>query len=76
MAIPDKRKGEQLILVTTHEKAEKADLSAYASEHGISELAVPKTIIHIEKMFVLGSGKTDYTSVMEHVLETVWGRIN
>ncbi len=69
VAIPDARKGEQLILVTTNDKAEKSDLSSYASKNGISELGVPKTILHIDKMLVLGSGKTDYTSIMDFVLK-------
>ena len=68
VAIPDARKGEQLILITTNTKAEKADLSSYAKENGISELAVPKTIKVIDKMMVLGSGKTDYTGLMDFVL--------
>ncbi|MGH1374910.1 MAG: acyl-[ACP]--phospholipid O-acyltransferase [Alphaproteobacteria bacterium] len=71
VAIPDARKGEQLILVSTNQKAEKSDLSSYASQNGISELSVPKTILYIDKMFVLGSGKTDYTSIMEFVKENV-----
>ncbi len=71
VAIPDARKGEQLILVTTNDKAQKPDLSSYASENGISELSVPKTILTIDKMLVLGSGKTDYTGVMEFVKKNV-----
>tara|TARA_R110001592_G_scaffold3525_7_gene19824 strand:- start:957 stop:4403 length:3447 start_codon:yes stop_codon:yes gene_type:complete len=71
VAIPDARKGEQLILVTTSSKADKYDLSAYASKNGLSELSVPKTIIPIDKMLVLGSGKTDYTSIMDYVQETL-----
>ncbi len=69
VAIPDARKGEQLILVTTHEKADRKELSAYASENGISELSVPKTILVTDKMPVLGSGKTDYTGVAKFVKE-------
>ena len=71
VAVPDVRKGEQLIMVTTHSKAEKSDLSSYASENGISELGVPKTILTVDKMFLLGSGKIDYTGVMEFVKENV-----
>lgn len=44
-------------MLTTCQAAKKEDISRYASEHGISELNVPKTILHIEKMPVLGSGK-------------------
>lgn len=69
VAIPDARKGEQLILVTTYKKAERKDLSVYASENGISELSVPKTIIVVDSVPVLGSGKTDYTGVSNIVAE-------
>ena len=66
VALPDARKGEQLILVTTQGNPKKPDLSKYASEQGISELSVPKTFLTIDKMLVLGSGKTDYVSVLEY----------
>lgn len=69
VAVPDARKGEQLIMVTTHKGAAKAELSKYASENGISELAVPKTIYVLDKLPVLGSGKTDYTAVSAFVKE-------
>lgn len=69
VAIPDPRKGEQLIFVTTQENAHKKELSAYASKTGVSELSVPKTILEIDKMPVLGSGKTDYTGVQAYVEE-------
>lgn len=67
VTLPDARKGEQLIFVTTYKAADKKDLSAYASQNGISELSVPKTILVIDKMPVLGSGKTDYTAVQAYV---------
>ncbi|GJL86185.1 MAG: acyl-[ACP]--phospholipid O-acyltransferase [Micavibrio sp.] len=67
VSIPDARKGEQLVLVTTQGKAKREDLSSYASKNGISELSVPKTILQIDKMLVLGTGKTDYVSVQSYV---------
>ncbi|MGB4056906.1 MAG: acyl-[ACP]--phospholipid O-acyltransferase [Alphaproteobacteria bacterium] len=63
ISIPDPRKGEQLILVTTKENAARDELSAYAAKNGITELAVPKTIIPVDKIPILGSGKTDYQTV-------------
>ncbi|MBU0858855.1 MAG: AMP-binding protein, partial [Alphaproteobacteria bacterium] len=63
VAVPDARKGEQLVLLTTHEAAARGDLSAYATQAGITALAVPATIITIDKIPVLGSGKTDYVAV-------------
>ena len=67
VAIPDARKGEQLILVTTQKGADKAGLSTAASKAGASELGVPKTILHMDKLPVLGTGKTDYVSLQKHV---------
>lgn len=71
VAVPDQKKGEQLIFVTTQKDAKKADLSAYASAHGISELAVPKTILEMDKLPLLGTGKTDYTMLQNIVEEKV-----
>ena len=67
VAIPDKRKGEQLILVSTCADIKREDLSKYAGENGMSELSVPKTILSMDKLPVLGSGKTDYTALKAHV---------
>jgi len=71
VAVPDVKKGEQLILVTTGMDLVRSDLSAYASEHGISELSVPKTILTCDKIPVLGSGKTDYTALSSFVSERI-----
>lgn len=63
VSIPDRRKGEQLIVVTTHKNVDKKQLSAYAAKNGISELSVPKTMLNVDAIPVLGSGKTDYTTL-------------
>ena len=81
LAVPDPRKGEQLVLVTTQEDASREALSTYASKNGISALAVPATVLHIPKMPVLGSGKVDYQSVTaivqnHHVAETQQNALN
>ena len=66
-AIPDKRKGEQVILLTDYAKADRADLVAFARNHGISELAIPRKLVHVETIPVLGTGKTDYGTVQKMV---------
>jgi acyl-[acyl-carrier-protein]-phospholipid O-acyltransferase/long-chain-fatty-acid--[acyl-carrier-protein] ligase len=63
ISLPDPRKGEQLVLVTTQNGASRDALSSYASKNGITGLAVPAVILHTDKMPVLGTGKTDYPSV-------------
>ncbi|WP_417798370.1 acyl-[ACP]--phospholipid O-acyltransferase [Terasakiella pusilla] len=67
VAVPDARKGEQLVLVTDHQTAERADLLAYAKEQGLSELMVPKVIHPVDKIPLLGTGKIDYVSIRDLV---------
>lgn len=69
VAVPDLKKGEQLILMTTDKSIKRSDISAYFKEHQISELSVPKEIIVVEKLPLLGTGKIDYVKVKELVLD-------
>jgi acyl-[acyl-carrier-protein]-phospholipid O-acyltransferase/long-chain-fatty-acid--[acyl-carrier-protein] ligase len=71
LSVPDAQKGEQLVLVTTKPEAVRADLSARARADGMSELHVPKKILTVPKMPLLGSGKTDYPAVKALVDETL-----
>ncbi len=66
---PDSQKGEQLVLVTTKENAARQDLSARARGDGMSELHVPKRILQVPAIPLLGSGKTDYPAVQALVAE-------
>ena len=70
-AIPDKRKGEQIILLTDYSKADRADLVAFAKNHGVTELAIPKKIVKVDSIPVLGTGKTDYGTVQRMVDEAM-----
>ena len=63
VAVPDKRKGERLILVTDQQHAEVSDLVAHAKSLGAPELAVPRRVLHATEIPVLGSGKTDYVAI-------------
>ncbi|MEQ8825505.1 MAG: AMP-binding protein [Filomicrobium sp.] len=57
--LPDPRKGEQLILVTDTADADKDVLLQHAREHGFPELWVPKHIMVVANIPVMGSGKVD-----------------
>jgi acyl-[acyl-carrier-protein]-phospholipid O-acyltransferase/long-chain-fatty-acid--[acyl-carrier-protein] ligase len=63
VTLPDAQKGEQLVLVTTREGAERGDLSAQARADGMSELHVPKRLVRVAAIPLLGSGKADYPAV-------------
>lgn len=69
--IPDAKKGEALVLMTTQQDASKERLSAYAREHGITELSVPKRLIWVDELPLLGTGKVDYPTVLKTVLENI-----
>lgn len=61
--VPDPRRGEQIILVTDHPNPKRHDLLTWAKTHGVPEIAVPKKILSVETVPVLGTGKLDYLSV-------------
>jgi acyl-[acyl-carrier-protein]-phospholipid O-acyltransferase / long-chain-fatty-acid--[acyl-carrier-protein] ligase len=67
--IPDLRKGERLILVTTHKTPSRSDFIAFARSKGASELLIPAEFIVLEKMPLLGSGKVDNLTVAKLVRE-------
>jgi acyl-[acyl-carrier-protein]-phospholipid O-acyltransferase/long-chain-fatty-acid--[acyl-carrier-protein] ligase len=67
IAIPDGRKGEQIILVTTCPDARRTDLVGWVHNHGVQELAVPRQIMIVDSIPVLGTGKTDYVKVQKSV---------
>lgn len=61
--VPDPKRGEQIILLTEHPDAKRHELMTWAQTHGVPEISVPKKIISVEKVPVLGTGKLDYVSV-------------
>ena len=67
VSIPDSRKGEKLVLVTDHAAAEVAPLAEWARENGAPELVVPKRIVKVTEVPVLGTGKTDYVAIQKMV---------
>lgn len=60
---PHPKKGEQLVVVTEKKDASWKALKAYAQEHNISAIAIPKIIKIMPKVPRLGSGKPDYIAI-------------
>ncbi len=60
VALPDARKGEQLVLLTERAEAPREAISAHARQQGASELMVPRHVFSVEKLPLLGSGKADH----------------
>ena len=67
ISLPDPKKGERLILVTDRRGAEPGPLIAHARAIGAPEIAVPRKIIMVEEIPVLGTGKTDYVAIQRMV---------
>ena len=63
IAVPDGRKGESIVLVTTNPDASRSDLLVWVQNHGVPELAVPRRVIRVNDIPVMGSGKIDYRAV-------------
>jgi acyl-[acyl-carrier-protein]-phospholipid O-acyltransferase/long-chain-fatty-acid--[acyl-carrier-protein] ligase len=63
VAMPDPKKGERLILVTDRRDADVPPLLAHAKTIEAPEIAVPRKIIRVPEIPVLGTGKTDYVAL-------------
>jgi acyl-[acyl-carrier-protein]-phospholipid O-acyltransferase/long-chain-fatty-acid--[acyl-carrier-protein] ligase len=61
VTLPDTRKGEQLVMMTTRKDAGNQALVDAAE--GISLIHIPRIIIPVNKLPVLASGKTDYQTI-------------
>jgi len=65
VSLKDDRKGERLVLITDHPAPEAERLSEWAKANGIPALIVPKKVVKVEAIPVLGSGKTDYVTLQK-----------
>jgi acyl-[acyl-carrier-protein]-phospholipid O-acyltransferase/long-chain-fatty-acid--[acyl-carrier-protein] ligase len=64
ISMPDPKKGEKLVLVTDRSDAAVGALVAHAQAVGAPELAVPRKILKVTEVPVLGTGKTDYVAIL------------
>ncbi len=65
LSVPDERKGEQLVLVTDKAGADRASLLSAARAHGVPELWVPRSIVVVDAIPMLASGKVDFMAAAE-----------
>ncbi|HEY5603434.1 MAG TPA: AMP-binding protein [Gammaproteobacteria bacterium] len=61
VAIPDERKGEQIILLTTQKNADRQALVQQAHRDNIGEINVPRKVQAVIAVPLLGTGKVDYS---------------
>jgi acyl-[acyl-carrier-protein]-phospholipid O-acyltransferase/long-chain-fatty-acid--[acyl-carrier-protein] ligase len=65
IAVADPKKGEQIVLLTEKPDAARAELLDWCQAQGVAELSVPRKIIPIEAVPLLGTGKTDYVTAQK-----------
>lgn len=61
ISLPDIKKGEQIILITTQKQATVSELSR--SSTGVTAINLPKKILFIDAIPVMTTGKTDYVAL-------------
>ena len=63
VAVADARKGERLVLVTTQADAAPAALLAAARARQIAEIMVPREVLTVSTLPLLGTGKVNYPEI-------------
>jgi len=66
--IPDDKKGEQIVLITTDKNITKDRLIELFKRVGMTELGLPSRIITTDEPPLLGTGKFDYVTAKEMAL--------
>ena len=69
VSLPDQNKGEALALFTLDPGIQRSELIRRCKEIGASELAIPRKIHVVDKLPLLGSGKTDYAALNKMAAE-------
>ena len=60
---PDAQRGETIVLFTTNKQLNREALQSAARKQGHPELAVPRKIVYLKELPLLGTGKLDYMSL-------------
>ena len=61
ISLPDAKKGEQIILITTQKDATLHELAK--NSEGVAAINLPKKILFIDAIPVMATGKTDYVAL-------------
>lgn len=63
IAVPDERRGEQILLYTESNDLTREQLVQHARRMGAADICLPKQVIAIDTMPRLGNGKIDYVTL-------------
>ena len=71
VAVPDRRRGEKIVMLTTAHDADIAELRAFGKASGASHLMVPEAVVKVDAIPLLGSGKVDYATARRRAIESL-----
>jgi acyl-[acyl-carrier-protein]-phospholipid O-acyltransferase/long-chain-fatty-acid--[acyl-carrier-protein] ligase len=73
VSVPHARKGEMVVLLTDNNEATLDMLPDHFRLHGLTELSLPRRLIKVAQLPLLGSGKVDYVKAGQLAIEEVGG---
>ena len=62
-AVKEEARGESIVLFTDDPDLKRERLLAAAHENGLPDLAIPRRVIHLDKVPLLGNGKKNYVKL-------------
>ncbi|HEY1096725.1 MAG TPA: acyl-[ACP]--phospholipid O-acyltransferase [Alphaproteobacteria bacterium] len=71
VTVPDERKGEQIILLTDKQDADRDSIIRHFKDKKMPELSIPKSIMIVKELPLLGTGKIDYQTARKMALEKI-----
>ena len=71
VAVPDARKGEQLVMFTTAPDLDARKVADALKPSGTPALMMPRNVVALAELPLLGSGKTDYQALNRLAREKV-----
>ena len=63
ISLPDALKGESIALITTRANADRSELITAAQQQGLSPLHIPRQVLVVDEIPLLGSGKPNYPAI-------------
>lgn len=63
ISLPDEKKGEMVVLVTTQKQATLGDLAA--ASKGVAYISLPKKVLVVDSIPLMATGKINYPAVTE-----------
>ena len=69
IAAPDPKRGERVILATTKPGATRAEAQTWMKIKGASEIMYPASVVVLDAIPLLGSGKTNYVALAKELRE-------